>query len=852
MKFGINRSPIRPALRISLIYFVVGAGWILISDRISLPSVKNDADMQVFQTVKGLLYVLLTAVFLFLLIHRQVSRQYNLIRLLKKNNKVMRFGLARQNELNIFLLDKNNKVLLGLGRWIIQRKKELRESAGENELEWVEDPESRKKIQAFLKNGAGKKIYQEDLLVDGKFLRFRLISYPSENSKGRLRLLIVEDLTLKKQLIDQVAAERNQVSLLRQRLSNESTMLRIHQARFRMLADNLNEGVVIRQTDPTGKPGIIEYINDAAISFLGLNKEKFSADGLWNRFMPEKPEEKELLTGRRPDISRPTIIEGLLTFPEGHVRVIVRTEYISSGSASFMMYTITRLFTRTVTSSEDDVRVYNMLGAVNAGVVLVDSNYKCFYCNPSLFQMLGNRRPVSLPASISEVLSEPLETDFETLIEEAFSGDIVASPDFRFPARSGHWYSFVLYPVRNENGVVDHVMGITHDNTLRRAYEEMLDRASSLADSSNRLKTGFLSNLSHEVRTPMNGILGFIELLEQEELTETQKYHIDLIRRSGEKLLSILDALIEMAKIENEQVTVEKKWTDMSSLVEEVNDYMKQKITESSKAMVESRCDYVPDHVPTRIYTDGSKLVQVLKLLIDNAVKFTQWGYIEFGIESTNENSGTVNLWIKDTGVGISDAFKYQIFQPFVTFKDSENVLYGGLGVGLSIARGLVELLGGQIEVESEVGKGSRFIVTLPLQMGEDSKENIKIVHEGSEKIMLVQYGFHSVKELSRKLRSHNIKVVHANDGVSAIEKLFEEKDISLVITDIRLSDIDAFELLRSLKKVNPKVPVIAQTSYYLPEEKIRCMNEGFVDYIVKPIDPSAVARILRRPVFSI
>src|SRR5690606_7333104 len=271
----------------------------------------------------------------------------------------------------------------------------------------------------------------------------------------------------------------------------------------------------------------------------------------------------------------------------------------------------------------------------------------------------------------------------------------------------------------------------------------------------------------------------------------------------------ILDALVEMAKIENEQVTVEKKWTDMSSLVEEVNDYMKQKITESSKAMVESRCDYVPDHVPTRIYTDGSKLVQVLKLLIDNAVKFTQWSYIEFGIESTNENSGTVNLWIKDTGVGISDAFKYQIFQPFVTFKDSENVLYGGLGVGLSIARGLVELLGGQIEVESEVGKGSRFIVTLPLHMGEDSKENIKIVHEGSEKIMLVQYGFHSVKELSRKLRSHNIKVVHANDGVSAIEKLFEEKDISLVITDIRLSDIDAFELLRSLKKVNPKVPVI-------------------------------------------
>src|SRR5690606_15921391 len=148
-------------------------------------------------------------------------------------------------------------------------------------------------------------------------------------------------------------------------------------ARFRVLADNLHEGVVIRQTDPTGKPGVIEYINEAAISFLGLNKEMFSADGLWNRFMPEKPEEKELLTGRRPDISRPTIIEGLLTFPEGHVRVLVRSEHLISGSASFVIYTITKLFSRTVVASEDDVRVYNMLGAVNAGVVLVDRNSKC-------------------------------------------------------------------------------------------------------------------------------------------------------------------------------------------------------------------------------------------------------------------------------------------------------------------------------------------------------------------------------------------------------------------------------------------------------------------------------------------
>jgi len=842
------KSKWKATFRIVLLYFLLGIIWIWVSDRIRLPGITDEHTMLVFQTVKGFLYVLITAILLYVLIYQYVRRQDDLIKLLRENNSLLRLGLAHYSGLNILLLDKDQKIIQAFGQDLLWDKHKTGDIVGGSVVDLVDEHDDKHALQAFLKAAVAKQEHSDIRNIHGQWYRLKMVTMPSNNGKSELKLLVIENFTVEKQLKDEREEYLKQNEELAQKLKADTTTLRIQQIKFREVIDSISEGIIIRSLTPQGKPGMMENINKSALHLLNLNNKEIRPEDLWLNFEADNSDDLSKYLQNDFRSNQLFTIRGKLKNLDTDNKVEVNCKYVDCGSHSYVMAFITPPNSASVPSLQKSIEVFSLLEAVHVGIVLFDKDFLCYYCNSGMRSMLGKKDMAARSYTLEELFGGIVDVDFEMLLKDAFNGESQQSPDFKFPGRGAYWYCFIFYPVRNEKGLVETVMGVSQDNTLRRAYEETLFDDISLTEKSDNLKSVFLSNLSHEVRTPMNGILGFVELLEQDELSGSQKYFLNLIRKSCDNLLCILGSLLDMSKIENGQIAVEKKWVNIDSIVTEVSAFLNKRLIESAKENVEARIYFHPEQLPFKIYSDEFKIFEILKILIDNAVKFTQNGFIEFGV-GRNNSDRFLSFWVNDTGIGIADPFKQLIFQPFQTFNDSDKLIYGGLGLGLSIAKGLADAMSAEIEVDSEKGQGSRFVLSVPLQLGEDDEADKEDFNEAGKarKVLIVQYGYSTIKEVIKQLRQHNVHVVHANDGVSAIEKFFENKDVDLIITDVRLSDMSSFELIRALRRINENIPVIAQTAYYLADEKQRCLNEGFVDYLLKPFEPSTIIRLLRK-----
>jgi signal transduction histidine kinase/CheY-like chemotaxis protein len=828
---------------------VSGVVWIWVSDRIPVAFITDQETMILFQTLKGIFYVAITALLLYFLIYRQIRKQNNLIKLLRKKNRLMNFALSQHAGLNVLLIDRDMMIIQAFGKECLWADKKMSDIQGVSLLDWAIDNVDKQHLHSFfkrtLKIGKGK----QELNVNGQWYLLKGTSLAGKAGKEDLFVLVVENISQSKQskMLHQQLDDKNRV--LEQKVTEEAFRLRSQQIKFREVVDDVKDGVIIRHLTPQGHAGMIENINRSALNLLGLTSTNISPEGLWDNVVAEDDEDFDRFLTQVFTPNSQVSFSAVVKSKTDHYRIIVKSRFVNAGVRPYVMTNISERLSVLETESnehEQSLLLYRLLNSFSDGVMLINPDLQCVFCNHKMHEILkwvDNKEEIS---SISDLHHEMGDMDYSPQVLEAMEGQMVQSADFMLPQWEDRWFSSLFLPVKDNAGKVELVVRLTQDVSVRRSYETTLYNQQTLVDESTRLKTLFLSNLSHEVRTPMNGILGFVELLEQDEMSETQKYYLDLIRKSSDNLLSILNALVEVAHIENGHVTVDKQWVETLSVVHEAESYLREKLKFTSKNFIEVHVKEIKDKLPEQFYSDPRKILDILKLLIDNAVKFTQKGWIEIGV-SAKEN-GHISFWVHDTGIGINKMSKYQIFQPFMTYNDSENVLYGGLGLGLSIAKGLSHLLGAHIELETEVGKGSRFILSVPLQLGEDLVDD-KIIQEAnrSSKVLMVQYGFNPLDNTRTQLKQHNVELLHADDGTTAIDKLFEVRDIDLIITDVRLSDMDCFELIRALKRINNAVPVIAQSAYFVAEEKQRCMNEGFADYLVKPVDQSLMIKLLRR-----
>lgn len=380
----------------------------------------------------------------------------------------------------------------------------------------------------------------------------------------------------------------------------------------------------------------------------------------------------------------------------------------------------------------------------------------------------------------------------------------------------------------------------TELNTEYRAQNYELKMAKEKAEESDRLKSAFLANLSHEIRTPMNAIIGFADLLNLNGLDDkTREKYTHIIQNSGNYLLSIISDIVEISHIEAGQVELNETEIDLHEFLEDVFNAFKVSVPKNKNLVI----NFLKEKslVSEKMKTDDIKLRQILMNLLNNALKFTDHGEINFGYEII-ENA-KITFFVKDTGIGITPENHQIIFERFRQIDKGKSKINAGSGLGLSITKAYVELMGGAIELISDLGKGSEFKITFPyfqqnFQPKKIEKEVItQPIHANGKRVIVVaedeDINWYYIEEI---LSRYNYKLIRAENGKEAVDICRENENVDVVLLDIKMPVMDGYEALEKIKNINPKLPVIAQTAYALPGdvEKIKTL---FDDYITKPIN---------------
>jgi PAS domain S-box-containing protein len=403
------------------------------------------------------------------------------------------------------------------------------------------------------------------------------------------------------------------------------------------------------------------------------------------------------------------------------------------------------------------------------------------------------------------------------------------------------WVWARLFPIMDSRNRFYRIAGIVSDITLQKEIENELRTSKEKAQESDHLKSAFLANLSHEIRTPMNGIIGFSRLLAREEADkDTKNQYVEIINKSSDQLLHLIDDLVDISKIEANQMQIFKQDCKLNQLLDDLYLFYMQLLKQEEKTAITLTRHYKLKDEDSVIITDEFRLRQVLMNLLSNAVKFTHRGHIRFGY--SREKRDSLRFFVEDTGIGITKNLAKLIFEPFRQADNKNTREYGGTGLGLSISRGLVKLLGGSIGLKSTPGLGTTFFFTLPYEpvkvkndAGEVRLFDESALHWEGRSILIVEDDEMNLKFLRELLTPTGLKISSASNGIQAIEETSRHKP-DLVVMDIRLPVMNGLDATRKIRQTGNKVPIIAQTAYAMVEDKKACLEAGCNDYISKPI----------------
>jgi len=390
------------------------------------------------------------------------------------------------------------------------------------------------------------------------------------------------------------------------------------------------------------------------------------------------------------------------------------------------------------------------------------------------------------------------------------------------------------------------------EKKVKERTKELL-KQKERAEEADKLKSQLLANMSHEIRTPLNVIIGFVDLVLSDELSDNHRNYLEKVKRNGALLLALINDILDLSKIEANQVKVEKIPVDLENLCEEIYSNMNTLILQKGKN-IEVRKNFCPE-TKNYILTDPVRLQQVITNLIGNAVKFTDTGFIELG---TSLPKGDHLLFhVKDSGIGIPDDKQDMVFQTFQQADMSTTRKYGGTGLGLAISRKLVELMGGKMWLESKEGEGTVFYFTHPLKVhsspallkqGNAKKETPEkeVLEEGvvkERRILIAEDSPDNQLLAERILTKYGYEVFLANDGREAV-KFFKEKraKIDLILMDIQMPNMGGLEatgIIRDMeeKKNLRKIPIIALTANAMKEDMEKYLAGGCDDFVAKPIN---------------
>ncbi len=492
---------------------------------------------------------------------------------------------------------------------------------------------------------------------------------------------------------------------------------------------------------------------------------------------------------------------------------------------------------------------------------------------------------------------DKIEEEMIPYIDKAMNGESVISQDI-VDTDWGHIFT-ACYPVRNQQDEVIGVLCVEIDmeymytyfqtskansriistitifvaiilivfyynmiNTQRKKQKEqhrLLEKSMKEADSANKAKSTFLFNISHDIRTPMNAIIGYADLSERHlDEKDKLKHYVENIKVCGEKMLSIIDSVLELSRIENNEIVISNKITNINDGFDSCIAMFEAPTQQKNQNLVVSKNIIYP-----YVYLDGVHVSEIILNIVSNAIKYTQYGgEIQVSITQLmmDENTCEMMIVVQDNGIGMSKGYQKHIFESFSREKSSTVSGIEGTGLGMGIVKRLVDLMNGEITVESELGKGSKFTVKIPCALS--SKEELdanKVESDNNyeefvgKRLLLAEDNEINAEIAIELLKEYGFVIERVDDGASCVERL-KEVDANyyeLVLMDIQMPTMDGYEATRQIRQFDDKIkagiPIIAMTANAFIQDKEKAFEVGMNDYVAKPIDMTKLLKILSR-----
>lgn len=758
--------------------------------------------------------------------------------------------LADENG-NYLFVNKSATTLLGysehelLAMNIADILPEDKKIAGyQNFLNLKQNHESRN-FEIQLKRKDGKLI---DVLLDGKKLAEKeYIAYVKD-----ITFMKDAEFKLKEQNEEYLALNEEYATTIEE-IREAGERIAKNEQLFKELFNNLNSGVAIYEVVDEGRDFIFKDFNHTA--------ERI-----------DKQPKSELI-GRSLLLMRPAVVEfGLLDVirrvyktgkSENHPIKLYSDGKINGYYTNFVF----KLASGEIVAVFDDIteRMKYEEDLKNAKNIAEENEAK----HKFLFNNMTQGVIVHDVNGVITDLNPSVEKILKISKEEVIGTDLT-KPSFKAIDLSGNKIDFTNHPaiisIKTGQKIYNKIIGVyLPDNTIAwlninaipkfkgtesspyevvTTFEDITDllNAKAKAEESDALKTSFLQNMSHEIRTPLNAICGFSSFLSGEDMTdEKRKSFISIIQNSSNQLLSIVSDVLTISSLETHQEKVNNEDVNINELFLDLQTIFKQNAKNKNISIYCSRP--LTDENST-IYVDRTKLTQIMTNLLGNAMKFTIEGSINFGYKVVDN---MLEIVVEDTGIGIKKEDFEKIFERFRQADYTISKTYGGTGLGLSISKGFVELMGGQIWVESQVGEGSAFKFKIPFKQVKKIENKEKMTTNSKNNTILVvedeEFNFLFIEEA---LKSFNLNMLHAKDGIEAIEIFEANKKINLILMDIKLPRMDGFTAAQIIRQSNPKIPIIAQSAYAL-EHETRKYKAFFDDYLTKPIKYQSLIEVINK-----
>ncbi len=629
---------------------------------------------------------------------------------------------------------------------------------------------------------------------------------------------------------------------------NAEEKLRESEQNFRSFFETLDDLIIIGSQE-----GDIFYTNPAVTIKLGYSTEELNQMHVLDIHPETKRKEAEqifgeMFAGKRDVCPLPLLAKNGSIVP-AETRV-----WFGKWNGKKCIFGVSK----DLSIQEEALQKFNKIFDSNPNLIAVSDlpDMKIMEVNKSFLQTLGFTKEeiIGNTAADLDLFVEPEKQKQvgNILVEKGSINNI----ELKVKAKNGGIFVGLFSGEIIESQGKQYLLTVMADITaLKKVQSELTQTnkdmiaAKEKAEESDRLKSAFLANMSHEIRTPINGILGFSELLKEPELTgEQQQEYIRIIEKSGKRMLNIINDIVDISQVEAGLMKLNISESNINEQIEYIYTFFKPEAEAKGLKLCFRNSLTAKEAM---IKTDREKLYAILTNLVKNAIKYSDLGTIELGYIKRNE---TLEFYVKDTGIGIPGDRQEAIFERFIQADIADKMARQGAGLGLSISKAYVEMLGGKIWVESEEGAGSTFYFALPYN-AEPVNKTIGWQPAPSEKhtpVRKLKILIAEDDELSEMLIDNFIKIfgkeiLKARTGKEAVEICRDNPDIDLILMDIRMPLLGGYEATKQIREFNKEVIIIAQTAYGLTGDREKSIKSGCNDYLAKPINKTKLQTMIQK-----